>query len=126
MAMSGIQWSYHRSGCKTCGKTRSYLETHKLEPAEIVDARKVRLKLPEALDLTRQADELYATRGRRVVHVDLRQERPTDDELSKLLIGPSGNLRAPSLLCGKTLIVGFDQAMYDKLFASGSGQQRSK
>jgi hypothetical protein len=40
---------------------------------------------------------------------------PGDDELASLLLGPSGNLRAPSLLRGKTLLVGFDPASYAEL-----------
>jgi len=113
---SKVQWSYHRNGCKTCGKTKAYLETHQIEPDQIVDAKKVRLQLPQALELVGQASELFATRGTKVVHVDLKQDKPDDETLSKLLIGPSGNLRAPTLVKGKTLIVGFDQATYDQLF----------
>ncbi|MCA9171217.1 MAG: hypothetical protein KDB23_26270 [Planctomycetales bacterium] len=113
--MAKIQWSYHRNGCKTCGKTKSFLEDHALEPAETVDARKVRLQFEEAVKLLDGINELYATRGTKVVHVDLKKARPDDETLTKLLIGPSGNLRAPTLLKGKTMIVGFDQATYDKV-----------
>jgi arsenate reductase-like glutaredoxin family protein len=57
-------------------------------------------------------DELYATRGKQVVHVDLRKSRPARAELLGLLLGPSGNLRAPTIRKGRTLIVGFDEATY--------------
>ena len=35
-------------------------------------------------------------------------------EILKQAIGRSGNLRAPSLEVGKTLVVGFNETMYDK------------
>lgn len=80
-----------------------------------MDARKVRLAEPEALALAAQAEELYATRGQRVVPLDLRGARPDRAALAGLLLGPTGNLRAPTLRVGKTLIVGFDQATYTRL-----------
>jgi arsenate reductase-like glutaredoxin family protein len=55
-------------------------------------------------------------KGRQVIHLDLKREPPSRGELVKLLSGPTGNLRAPTLRKGRTLIVGFDEATYTKLF----------
>lgn len=60
-------------------------------------------------------DEVYATKGKKVVHVDIRREKPDRATLESLLIGPSGNLRAPTLRRGRTLLVGFDEATYAKV-----------
>jgi arsenate reductase-like glutaredoxin family protein len=60
-------------------------------------------------------DEVYATKGAKVVHLDLKRSKPTKAELEALLLGPTGNLRAPALRRGRTLIVGFDEATYEKL-----------
>jgi arsenate reductase-like glutaredoxin family protein len=60
-------------------------------------------------------DELYVTRGKKVVHLDLRNARPPRAELLALLLGPSGNLRAPTIRKGRTLIIGFDEATYAAL-----------
>ena len=61
-------------------------------------------------------DEIYSTKGKRVTHVDLRIEQPSNETLLSLLLGPTGNLRAPTLRVGRALLVGFDQATYDKVF----------
>jgi arsenate reductase-like glutaredoxin family protein len=61
-------------------------------------------------------DEIYSVRGKRVTHVDLRKERPANETLLSLLLGPTENLRAPTLRLGPTLLVGFDQATYEKMF----------
>ena len=58
---------------------------------------------------------LYVAKGKRVVELDLTRSRPSDEELAALLIGPSGNLRAPTVRKGKTLMVGFDEGMYQKV-----------
>lgn len=55
---------------------------------------------------------MYATRGKQVVHLDLRREKPDPATLKALLLGPTGNLRAPTLRKGRTLLVGFDEATY--------------
>ena len=55
------------------------------------------------------------TRGSKVVHVDLRAAKPPKAEMLTLLLGPSGNLRAPTLRKGRTLVVGFDAATYAKV-----------
>ena len=114
--MGKIQWSYHRNGCKTCGKTQAFLESIDVQPDEQVDARKVRLQRDDALALAREVNEIYATRGQKVIHLNLKKDPPDDETLIKLLIGPSGNLRAPTLRKGKTLIVGFDEPTYEQLF----------
>ena len=54
-------------------------------------------------------------KGKKIVHVDLKRERPPRAELLGLLLGPTGNLRAPTLRKGRKLIVGFDEATYKRL-----------
>ena len=74
------------------------------------------LKQEEALAMLADVDEIYSAKGKRVTHVDLKKERPSNETLLSLMLGPTGNLRAPTLRVGRTLLVGFDQATYDKMF----------
>ena len=74
------------------------------------------LKEKEALALIREVDEIYANKGQQVIHADLRKEKPEKAQLLGLLLGSTGKLRAPTLRKGRTLIVGFDAATYEKLF----------
>ena len=82
-----------------------------------MDAKKSTIKGEDALALLRDVDEIYATRGRQVVHLDLRKGTPDRAELTRLLIGPTGNLRAPTLRKGRTLLVGFDEATYKEVLS---------
>lgn len=80
-----------------------------------VDARKSTIAGEGALGVLAGVDEVYATKGKQVVHLDLRQARPDAATLRALLIGPSGNLRAPTLRRGRTLLVGFDEPTYSRV-----------
>ena len=80
-----------------------------------MDARKTTLKENETLALVKDVDEIYASKGKQVVHLDLKKEKPDKASLLGLLLGPTGNLRAPTLRKGRTLLVGFDEAAYAKV-----------
>lgn len=79
-----------------------------------MDAKKQTMDRGAAIALARQMNEVYATKGKNVIHLDMRTN-PSDDEVAALVVGPSGNLRAPTLRRGKTLLVGFDSATYSTL-----------
>lgn len=89
---------------------------HHLTPAETASTKKLTVSKKAALDLVKQIDEIYATKGRQVFHLNLKKDRPDEETLINLLIGRTGNLRAPVIRKGRTLIVGFDQATYKQLF----------
>jgi arsenate reductase-like glutaredoxin family protein len=80
-----------------------------------VDAKKATITRQRALEVLEGVDELYATKGKKVIRVDLKREKPDRATLESLLVGPSGNLRAPTLRRGRTLLVGFDEATYAKV-----------
>jgi len=60
-------------------------------------------------------DEIYASKGKQVVHLDLKKDKPDKAALLGLLLGPTGNLRAPTLRKGRALLVGFDAAAYARI-----------
>lgn len=72
----------------------------------------MRLGPEQALRLVKDVDEIYVAKGAKVIHLDLAREKPDRATLLALLLGPSGNLRAPTLRRGRTLVVGFDEPTY--------------
>lgn len=80
--------------------------------AETVDAKKVRYDRKDALKLLDGIDRLVAARGKKVTTFDLTKDRPDDDTLLGVLLGPTGNLRAPTARIGRTLVVGFNEEVY--------------
>jgi arsenate reductase-like glutaredoxin family protein len=57
-------------------------------------------------------NRLIAMKGKRVETFDLKKARPDDETLLAHLLGPTGNLRAPTVRVGKTLLVGFNEEAY--------------
>jgi hypothetical protein len=98
-------------------KAREFLEQGGWTTGEVVDAGKVRQGREQALALARAADVVVAARGKKVLTFDMKQVPPDDDTLAAALLGPTGNLRAPTLRIGKTLLVGFGEAAYRQLLA---------
>ena len=82
---------------------------------ETVDARKVRIGAKEALKLLAGIERLVAARGKKIEVFDLAKDRPADAELLARLMGPTGNLRAPTARVGKTLVVGFNEEAYKQV-----------
>ena len=81
-----------------------------------MNAKKTTLQREDALALVKRASEVYVAKGKKVVHFDLKNDKPGDDELAKVLLGPTGNLRAPTLRSGKILVIGLDEETYGKVF----------
>lgn len=70
----------------------------------------------DALEFARAADELWVARGKNVRRFDLTEHRPSDEELLKVMTGPTGTLRAPAIRIGKKLLIGFHSDMYQDAF----------
>lgn len=87
-----------------------------METKDEANAKKERLGETEALKLAKAANDIYVAKGKKVVHLNMKKDKPDNATLAKLLLGPTGNLRAPTLRKGKTLIVGFNEETYEKLF----------
>jgi arsenate reductase-like glutaredoxin family protein len=107
-----IEWLYFRKSCVTCKRAKGYFEPAGSEVKETVDATKVRLGPEDALALLDGIDTIIAMRGAKVEEFDLKNDRPNDETLLGKLIGPSGNLRAPTARVGRVLLVGFNEDAY--------------
>ena len=81
----------------------------------MVDAGKERKGRDEALKLARTAAQVVVARGKKVVSFDMKREPPDDATLAAYLLGPTGNLKAPTLRVGDTLLVGFGEAAYQQV-----------
>ena len=102
-----------------CQKAQGFLESNTVgAAAEVVDATKRRFGRDDALKLAKAADKIVAGKGKKVVVFDMKKDPPDDDTLAAALLGPSGNLKAPTLRVGGTLLVGFSEAAYRQVFGT--------
>ena len=62
------------------------------------------------MQLARKADEIVSAKGKTVRR--LHPQGADDAAIEALIIGPSGNLRAPAFFVGNRLIIGFEEEAY--------------
>jgi hypothetical protein len=98
-----------------CKKAQGFLEANALPVGDTSDARKERKGAEEALALARSAATVVVARGKQCLTFDMRRDPPDDATLLSHLLGPTGNLRAPTLRRGTTLVVGFSEDAYRTL-----------
>ncbi len=55
-------------------------------------------------------------KGKKVLTFDMKKDPPSAADFAKVVLGPSGNLRAPSLKTGKKWLVGFHEEAYSERF----------
>jgi arsenate reductase-like glutaredoxin family protein len=70
----------------------------------------------DALTLARRAKQVVVAKGKKVTRFETKSALKKPDELAAAMLGPTGNLRAPTILSGKTLLVGFNEEAYAEQF----------
>jgi hypothetical protein len=80
----------------------------------VVDATKDKRGRDEALKLAHSVRRVIAARGKKVVVFEMTDDPPDEETLAAHLLGPTGNLRAPALRFGETLLVGFSAEAYQQ------------
>ena len=84
----------------------------KIEPKQVVDARKVRIDAEAAWQLLKDAQSVTVAKGKKVQKfTDLAAEK---DAVLKNVMGPSGNLRAPTYRVGDDFVIGFNAELYEE------------
>ncbi len=113
-----IDWSYQRPGCYQCQRAQAFLAQADVTIVREQDAKEDKVHRDQALQLAARVRDIHSAKGKSIVHIDLRKERPDEETLAKVLLRPAGDLRAPTLRVGTTLIVGFHPEMYGKLLSA--------
>jgi arsenate reductase-like glutaredoxin family protein len=99
----------------SCKKAQGFLETNAVVVGHLTDATREKKGRAEALALAKHAARVVVAKGKKVVTFDMKSDPPDDDTLAAHLLGPTGNLRAPTVLQGDTLLVGFSDEAYGEV-----------
>ena len=90
------------------------MDAHRLVPDDVVLASK-KLGRDDVVSLARQCDTLIVAKGKKVTTFDVSGH--PGEEMVNAMLGPTGNLRAPTVRSGKTLLVGFNEEQYAVVLA---------
>ena len=84
-----------------------------IEIAEQIPASK-KLGASEAAGLLKSASRLLVAKGKKLSEFSGGEAAP---EAVAAMLGPTGNLRAPTIVYGGTLLVGFNQDLFEEQLA---------
>ena len=82
----------------------------------MVDARKERIGPSSLAKVLQGVRHVTVVSGKRIKRFDLEKDGIRRSDLAAKMVGPTGNLRAPTLRRGKHLIVGFGEEPYQEFF----------
>lgn len=85
------------------------MDASSIEPAEIAPASR-KLGRERAAELVEDAARVIVSKGKRVRRFDPATDPP--EEIVAAMLGPTGNLRAPTVVAGQTVLVGFSDDVY--------------
>ena len=89
------------------------MEASKIDIKEKVPASK-KLQAADAKSLLKDASKLIVAKGKKVT--EFSGAGKTSADAVAAMLGPTGNLRAPTARVGKTLVVGFNEEVYGGVF----------
>ena len=88
------------------------MEAKKIEADETIPASR-KLGSEQAAELVAAAKRVVVAKGKRLCDFDTAAEE--QETIVKAMLGPTGNLRAPTLVVGDTVLVGFNDERYDEV-----------
>jgi hypothetical protein len=88
------------------------MDAHGIEAVETVPASR-KLGRDDAVKLVKSAARVVAAKGKRVE--EFKPGGKASQQVVGALLGPTGNLRAPCIRAGKTILVGFDESTFEEV-----------
>jgi len=97
----------------SCKRASKFLEENEITIAETVPASR---KLGEdvARELAEGASRVIVAKGKKLS--DFSVEAGVSDEVVSAMLGPTGNLRAPTIRVETTVLVGFNEETFTAVF----------
>ncbi len=89
------------------------MDARQLEAATRVPASR-KLGRTDALAILEQSSRLLVAKGKKISRWTIGDT--VESEAVDAMLGPTGNLRAPTLRVGSTVIVGFHDEIYEEVF----------
>ncbi len=80
-------------------------------PDDVIPASR-KLGREDARSLAEGCSQAFVSKGKKSAVFAI--SGAPDEALIDAMLGPTGNLRAPALRIGKTLLIGFDEARYEE------------
>ena len=80
---------------------------------EITNASKEKIDANQAWDTIKSASSIHVAKGNKTISWNPKSD--DREEILKTVMGPSGNLRAPTWKIGSDILVGFNEEQYQQV-----------
>ena len=90
------------------------MDARGIEVKETIPATR-KLGRKDAAELAKAASKVIVAKGKKVS--EFKTAGKASAEVVDAMLGPTGNLRAPTIRKGKTLIVGFNDEVFEAVFS---------
>ncbi len=87
------------------------MDANGIEAVETISASR-KLSRKDAAALAKAASKVIVAKGKKVQ--EFKPDGKASTQLVDAMLGPTGNLRAPTIRRGKTVIVGFNQEVFEQ------------
>ncbi len=81
-----------------------------------MSASKQRFGVGDLEEVFSNTRKVIVAKGKKQIDFDLGETPADSPDFVRAVLGPSGNLRAPTLLIGKTALVGFSEPAWVEVF----------
>ncbi len=85
------------------------MDANGIEPKEVVPASR-KLARKDAAAIAKQASLVVVAKGKKVS--EFKPGGKAGKDVVDAMLGPTGNLRAPTIRAGKTVVVGFSEEVF--------------
>ncbi len=90
-----------------------YFEQKGIRPKDIMDAKKEKIDRERTWELIQTRQRVYIGKGKKIL--SLEPDEANKEEILKVSMGRSGNLRAPAVKTKKAFFIGYNDMIYEKL-----------
>ena len=80
---------------------------------EITNASKEKIDANQAWEMIKSASSIHVAKGKKAISWNPKSD--DREEILKTVMGPSGNLRAPTWKIGSDILVGFSEEQYQQV-----------
>ena len=80
---------------------------------EITNASKEKIDANQAWEMIKGASSIHVAKGKKTINWNPKSD--DREEILKTVMGPSGNLRAPTWKIGSDILVGFSEEQYQQV-----------
>ena len=85
------------------------MDANGIEPKQVVPASR-KLARKDAAEIAKQASLVIVAKGKKLS--EFKPGGKASKDLVDAMLGPTGNLRAPTIRSGKTVLVGFNEDVF--------------